>query len=103
MRNHHLPRRLTGNSLKSGSNGIGEQFFRLADGGGAQFAVHALGAFNECLEFRQGLFGRGQGFLSTAEFLVRKIAGEGGAGPADAETPSFKCRALVGEPGQIFL
>jgi hypothetical protein len=34
-------------------------------------------------------------------FLSGKVTGEGRAGPADPETPSFKGGAVVGEVGQV--
>ncbi len=69
-------------------------------GGGFQpplgyFSVHPIRSIDQRREVREGLLRGCVGFFTTAEFFVREAAGEGGAGPADAETLSFKCRGFA--------
>jgi|LakMenEpi03Aug12_release.lakeMendotaPanAssembly.Ray.scaffolds.fasta_scaffold668420_1 hypothetical protein len=68
----------------SASNRISEQLLRFLDRGGAQLAIHELGAVNESPEFLEGLFSRSERFLATAEFLIGKIAHECVASLSDA-------------------
>jgi hypothetical protein len=78
-----------------------EDFFALLDGGWGQFSIDAFGTFDESLELSQGFLSSGERLLSATELLVREVLGEGGAGPADAETPSFEGCAFVGESSQV--
>ena len=61
-----------------------DKFLGLADGGGGQFSVHTPGFFKQGFQFGERFFRSGEGLLASSEFLVREIAGEGGAGSADA-------------------
>jgi hypothetical protein len=83
------------------SERLKEDFFALLDGGRGQFAIDAFGAFDERFELYQGLLRSSERLLTATELLVREVFGEGRAGPADAETPSFECCAFVGESSQV--
>jgi hypothetical protein len=78
-----------------------QDFFALLDGGRSQFPIDAFGTFDERFELSQGFLSSCERLLTATELLVREVLGEGGAGPADAETPSFEGCAFVCESSQV--
>ncbi len=78
-----------------------QDFFALLDGGWGQFPIDAFGTFDERFELNQGFLSGSKRLLTATELLVREVLGEGGAGPADAKTPSFEGCAFVGESSQV--